>query len=85
MPLTILNRWSVLHPLQPSEGSGIRRLSPAIIRLLKDKEVEVRIGAAVVLGRLGDRKAAEPLKFLLKDPFSDVREAAETALLRLGK
>jgi HEAT repeat protein len=57
----------------------------AVIRLLKDKEIEVRIGAALVLGRLGDRRAALPLKHLLDDPFSEVREAAEAALLRIEK
>ena len=47
--------------------------------------MEVRIGATTVLGRLGDRRAAGPLKQLMNDPFADVREAAGSALFRLGK
>jgi HEAT repeat protein len=54
-----------------------------LIRCLYDKEIIIRIGAAEVLGKLGDRRAIEPLKNLGHDPFADVRDAAEAAIRRL--
>ena len=48
-----------------------------LICCLSDKEVTIRIGAAEVLAKLGDRRAIGPLNDLTHDPFSDVREAAE--------
>ena len=45
--------------------------------------MNIRIGAAEVLGSLKDRRATEPLKKLLDDPFSQVREAAEMAILHI--
>ena len=50
-----------------------------LIRCLTDRELIIRIGAAEVLGKLGDRRATGPLKDLEHDPFSEVREAAEAA------
>jgi HEAT repeat protein len=55
-----------------------------LIRCLCDKEIIIRIGAAEVLGKLGDRRAIEPLKILRKDPFNEVRDAADAAIRRLG-
>jgi HEAT repeat protein len=45
----------------------------------------VRIGAAVVLGKLGDPRAIEPLEALSADPFSEVRDTVKDALERLRK
>jgi HEAT repeat protein len=50
-----------------------------------DTDDRVRIGAAEVLGKLGDPRAIEPLGALEQDPFSDVRDAAENAVVRLMK
>ena len=55
----------------------------ALIPCLKDKVIEVRIGAAHVLGKLGDMRAIGPLKILEADPFIDVRDAAAEAIQRL--
>ena len=54
-----------------------------LIRCLQDKEINIRIGAAEVLGSLKDRRATGPLKNSLNDPFSQVREAAEIAIRQL--
>ncbi len=55
-----------------------------LIHCLDDKEMRVRIGAAEVLGKLGDKRAVEPLtKIRDNDLFSEVREAAETALRKI--
>jgi HEAT repeat protein len=44
-----------------------------------------RIGAAEVLGKLGDIRAVEPLRQAQTDPLSTVREAAERSLRRLSR
>ncbi|MCC6810207.1 MAG: HEAT repeat domain-containing protein [Deltaproteobacteria bacterium] len=51
---------------------------------LKDKEPKVRDRAAYALGRLGDKKAAEPLAAALKDDNLDARYAMIWALNRVG-
>ena len=56
-----------------------------LILCLDDKNTTIRIGAAVVLGRLGDSRAIEPLKKLVSDPFADVRETAGEAIHKLQK
>jgi HEAT repeat protein len=45
----------------------------------------VRIGTAEVLGKLGDSRVLPHLKAMEHDPFSEVREAAEVAVLRIRK
>ena len=54
-----------------------------LIQALKDKEKLVRLGAARVLGDIGDGRAIEPLAKSLKDRNKDVREAAKQALEKL--
>jgi HEAT repeat protein len=55
-----------------------------LINCLNDKEIPVRIGAAEVLGKLGDKRAVGPLtKIRENDVFSEVREAAEVALKKI--
>ena len=55
-----------------------------LINCLHDKEISIRIGAAEVLGKLGDKRALEPLKKIRNnDLYSEVREAAETALKKI--
>jgi HEAT repeat protein len=48
-----------------------------------DRDMTVRIGAAEVLGKLGDHRAIQPLISLLGDPFSDVRTAAQAAIRKI--
>jgi HEAT repeat protein len=38
------------------------------------------VAAAEALGRIGDPRASEPLQATLKDPYANVRQAAERAL-----
>ena len=55
-----------------------------LIKALEDEDGGVRSSAAVALGWMLDSRAVEPLnKVLIYDEDSDVREAAEDALLRL--
>jgi HEAT repeat protein len=53
--------------------------------MLEDTVIEVRIGAAVVLGKLGDTRAVAYLERMAGDPFSEVREAAEAAIVQIQK
>ncbi|MHC4314879.1 MAG: HEAT repeat domain-containing protein, partial [Planctomycetota bacterium] len=52
---------------------------------LKDPNHNVRQGAAVGLGALGDRRAVKPLVKLLKDPNPQVRAASVQALGLIGE
>ena len=58
---------------------------PALIGALKDKDADVRRGAAIGLGYLGDgaKEAIPALQAALKDRDVRVREAAGVALFRI--
>lgn len=49
---------------------GDKSATPALIKALRDKELLVRIHAAVALGKLKDSRALEPLMHALFDPAS---------------
>jgi HEAT repeat protein len=51
---------------------------------LDSADSDVRIAAAVALGRLGDRRAVEPLFRACMDEDMRVKQAALEALSRLG-
>jgi HEAT repeat protein len=59
---------------------GAKESSGAILRLLQDREGEVRVGAAAALGRLGAREAARELIRALAD-----REVCHAAAQALGR
>ena len=65
----------------PDEGRAV----DALIGALKDKNWQVRRDAAITLGEMGDSKAIEPLKELLRTETWEhlVRKAATTALKTL--
>jgi HEAT repeat protein len=64
---------------------GDTRAVDPLISLLGDENYKVRQGAATGLGRLGDRKAAEPLiKALETEREADVRISEVQALGILG-
>ena len=52
----------------------------AVLPLLNDSEVEVKVAASTALGGLGDRRAVTELVRLLKDGASEARAAAVEAL-----
>jgi HEAT repeat protein len=57
-----------------------------LLTVLTDPDVQVRSRAAMLLGELGDPRAARPLKRVFTtDPVSEVAAAAEQALRRLGE
>jgi HEAT repeat protein len=60
------------------------RAVPRLLSLLHDKDWRVRKGSAGALGKIGDRRAAEPLiDALQRDVQPDVRSSAAEALGRL--
>ncbi|HHT9126275.1 MAG TPA: HEAT repeat domain-containing protein [Candidatus Brocadiia bacterium] len=56
----------------------------ALITVLSDMQMEVRVAAAHGLGELGNETVVEPLITALQDEEMEVREAAAKALGRLG-
>jgi HEAT repeat protein len=65
------------------EKMGTAAVSP-LIEALQDKERTVRKFAAGLLGRLGDRRAIEPLGMALYDMHHEVGQAAAESLARFG-
>ncbi|HEY5901195.1 MAG TPA: HEAT repeat domain-containing protein [Anaerolineales bacterium] len=57
---------------------------PLLITALRDPEGAVRRYAAILLGRLGDSRALEPLALALYDLHHDVGEAAARAIGDMG-
>jgi len=57
----------------------------AILESLGDKDSRVREAAANALGRMGDRRAVDPLVNALGDPLDGVRDAAAVALKNLNE
>lgn len=61
------------------------RVIEALLRALSDSNEQVRISAASSLGYLGDPRAIEPLKALLKITSRKFRPVVKDALERLGQ
>ncbi|MEM4359193.1 MAG: HEAT repeat domain-containing protein, partial [Candidatus Bilamarchaeaceae archaeon] len=57
---------------------------PALIDALKDKNEDVRYGAAIALGKIGDARAVPALIDSLNDKGWIVREGAAKVLGRIG-
>lgn len=60
------------------------RAVPRLIRLLGDRNEEVRNFSTVMLGEIGSRDAVGPLIETLRDPDANVRHGAAEALGRIG-
>ena len=58
-----------------------------LINTLKDKteDAQLRIAAVTALGNIGEERAMGPIKEALKDPSDYVRNAAQSALNKMGK
>jgi HEAT repeat protein len=84
---------AMLHSLDDGERETARSelvkigrpaVWPVVAVLGTDPVYLGREGAAFVLGRIGDARAAKPLIAALKDEYAAVREQASLALARLG-
>jgi len=65
------------------EKMGAQAVEP-LIELLKDNEGAVRKYAAVLLGKIGDSRAIEPLGMALYDLHHDVGKVAAESLVNFG-
>jgi HEAT repeat protein len=55
-----------------------------LIACLHDRDMQVRVGAIETLAVIGDGRATGPIRMLLQDRFSDVRESAQRAIAKLS-
>ena len=69
--------------LMAIEKMGVAAVSP-LIEALQDKEGTVRKFAAVLLGKLGDPRAIEPLGMALYDLHHEVGKVSAESLARFG-
>ncbi len=69
--------------LSAIEKMGTNAVKP-LIETLRDKEGAVRKFAAILLGRLGDPRAIEPLSMALYDMHHEVGKVSAEALARFG-
>jgi HEAT repeat protein len=56
-----------------------------LISLLNHSEWEMRCGAVISIGRLGDKRAIPTLTIALQDENHEVRRRAAMALKKIGK
>ncbi len=85
--LTVLkndDRHSRRNAIRTLVEVGKPAVKPLLIAL-KDGNTNLRGGAALALGKIGDTRAVEPLQAALRDDDKDVREAAEMALRTLKR
>lgn len=75
--------YAVGHLLQAIEKMGHAAVDP-LIESLQDREGTVRKFAAILLGKLGDPRAIEPLGMALYDMHHEVGKASAESLARLG-
>ncbi len=62
-----------------------KAVTPLLIALLEEAKNETfRANAAIILGEIGDEKAAQPLRNALKDKSAPVRETARKALEKMN-
>jgi len=91
--------WDAMGELKDSTDWRVRRRAAlelarykddatyqALLEALRDRDPDVRHGAVIALGRLGDDRAVETLcrPWVLDDPSVEIRWAAVTALGQLG-
>ncbi len=67
-----------------NESEEIREVE-TIIKILREAYPRAHEEAILALGRIGDKRAIEPLEESLKDEDEDVRKAAKQALNRIQK
>jgi len=65
-------------------GSHGRPYTSQVARYLHDEVLDVRLAAIQAMGELGDTSVAEPLGALASDVHTGIRQAAVTALSKLG-
>jgi HEAT repeat protein len=71
--------------LLPQHKEDAGQIVPVLIQVLKDKDADIRCGAAIGLGYFGDqaKDAIPALQAAQRDPDARIREAARVALSRI--
>jgi HEAT repeat protein len=64
---------------------GVEVVDPLIDALLNNRNKDIKISAAKVLGEIGDEKAIDPLITTLSSPHKLLRREASTSLIKIGK
>ncbi len=76
---------TLLTVAAPRVGTGAGTdIDKAAKILAGSDDYRLRLGAALTLGNTGDSKARKPLEAALEDPHPSVRQAAASALAKLG-
>ncbi|MDR3291223.1 MAG: HEAT repeat domain-containing protein [Methanobrevibacter sp.] len=66
------------------EEKGTDAVDALIDALLNNRNKDIKISSAKVLGAIGDKKAIDPLITTLGSPNKMVRREASTALIKMG-
>ncbi|GAA5819924.1 MAG: HEAT repeat domain-containing protei [Methanobrevibacter sp. CfCl-M3] len=66
------------------EKKGTEAVDPLIDTLLNNRNKDIKISSAKLLGIIGDNKAIDPLIKTLKNPNKLVRREASTSLTKIG-
>ncbi|MDR1818618.1 MAG: HEAT repeat domain-containing protein [Methanobrevibacter sp.] len=66
------------------EERGTKAVDPLIDALLNNRNKDIKISSAKLLGIIGDNKAIDPLIKTLKNPNKLVRREASTSLIKMG-
>ncbi|MDR2830004.1 MAG: HEAT repeat domain-containing protein [Methanobrevibacter sp.] len=66
------------------EKKGAEAVEPLVDALLNNKNKDIKILAAKILGNIGDKKAINPLIATLSNPNKMVRREASTSLIKMG-
>ncbi|HLE18607.1 MAG TPA: HEAT repeat domain-containing protein, partial [Syntrophales bacterium] len=78
--ITSKDKTYVSYVLHTFRGSKAAANVDILISALEDQDPDVRLGAILLLGSLGDAKAVEPLRKLLDDPDPEFRTHAKNAI-----
>ncbi|MDR2874265.1 MAG: HEAT repeat domain-containing protein [Methanobrevibacter sp.] len=66
------------------QEKGVEAIDPLIDALLKNRNKDIKILAAKILGDIGDEKAIDPLITTLSSPHKLLRREASTSLIKIG-
>lgn len=79
-----LGTTALVEELAAEQRDSLRAAVPGLVALLGQENATARGDAANLLGLIGDPAAAGPLRRLLDDPNTAVREIAGDALREIG-
>lgn len=78
-------KWRVILACEYLKEPAGQDIINALISYLNDSNERIRLSAALTLGAIGDSKAIQPLKKLLKDSNENISNAAKESINKLKK